>query len=66
MQCPRCRSEVMGGLCEGEGCDHTVCPFCGDGRGGENDGCRHLVLSLVGQPDRGGGALNWLIAGEWI
>ena len=66
MQCPRCRSEVVGGLCEGEGCDHTVCPFCGDGRGGENDGCRHLVLSLVGQPDhdRGGEALKWLIAGD--
>ena len=66
MQCPGCRSEIVGGLCEGDTCDHTVCPFCADGRGAEGDGCPHLVVSLVGQPDhdRGGDALQWYIAGD--
>jgi len=66
MQCPRCRSEITAGGCEAGHCDHTVCPFCGDGRGAEKDGCPHLVLSLVGMQDhrRGGQALRWYIAGD--
>ena len=49
VMCPECRATgdgagLWGGYCASDGCTHTACPHCRDGRGTSTDGCPHLVL----------------------
>ncbi len=58
VRCPACAERgtdagLWGGLCETDGCEHTACPHCRDGRGTGTDGCPHLVLEA-----RAGQVLN--------